>query len=419
MTGTNEVARPPVVNECPFDPLNPEQLRDPHPWLSQARKAAPVFYVPEVDEWWVTRYDDCLTALRDTATYSSRNVIEFQQVNEIEELLPDGDPRGEPLVNTDPPEHSRLRGFAQRAFTAKAVAEYEPEARRLADELVDGFIGARSADLYQEFAQPLTMQMICGIMGIPTEEVANFGRLAGGLVEATEAGSPSVPAAQRRAAAERVLAYDTWLRAFIAHKRETPGNDLTSRLVTATSDDSSPALTTREVVRLVSNLFFAGFENSASLIGAAIFALLRDRALWEKVKADPGLVPMVIEEALRAESPARGLRRYVTRDTVLAGIPIPQGSTVILAFASAMRDETVFSDPDTFNLERQDVNKHFSLGKWTHFCLGAPLARMEGRVALECLIRRLPDLRLGEGEQLQNRRAHRILTALQSLSVTW
>lgn len=419
MTSTNDVTSPPIVKGCPFDPLDPEQLRDPHPWLGHARATAPVFYVPEVDEWWVTRYADCLTALRDTETYSSRNVIEFQQLDEIEELLPDGDPRAEPLVNTDPPEHNRLRAFAQKAFTSKAVAEYEPEARRLADELVDGFIDAKSADLYQGFAQPLTMQMICGIMGIPQEEIPAFKHLVEGLVEATEAGSPSVPAAERRAAAERVLAYDNWVRNFIANKRETPGNDLTSRLVTAASDDDSPALTTREVVRLVSNLFFAGFDNSASLIGATVFALLRDRALWEQVRADPGLASIAIEEGLRAESPARGLRRYVARDTTLAGISLPRGSTVILAFASAMRDESVFSNPDSFSLERQDVNKHFSFGKWTHFCLGAPLARMEGRIALECLIERLPNLRLAEGEHLQDRRAHRILTALQSLKVRW
>lgn len=419
MTSANQVASPPVVNGCPFDPLDPEQLRNPHPWLGQARATGPVFYAPEVDEWWVTRYADCLAALRDTETYSSRNVIEFQQLDEIDELLPDGDPRAEPLVNTDPPEHNRLRAFAQKAFTSKAVAEYEPEARRLADKLVDGFIGAGSADLYQEFAQPLTMQMICGIMGIAPHEIPTFKHLVEGLVEATEAGSPSVPAAQRRAAAERVLAYDNWVRDFIANKRETPGNDLTSRLVIATSDDDSPALTTREVVRLVSNLFFAGFDNSASLIGATVFALLRDRTLWEKLKADPSLVSIAIEEGLRAESPARGLRRYVTRDTTLAGTAIPQGSTVILAFASAMRDESVFSNPDTFSLERQDVNKHFSFGKWTHFCVGAPLARMEGQVALRCLIQRLPNLRLDEGEQLQDRRAHRILTALQSLKVRW
>ena len=167
------------------------------------------------------------------------------------------------------------------------------------------------------------------------------------------------------------------------------------------------------------NILSAGIETSATLIGTLVFLLLRDPKRWERVKADPNLIVTAAEEALRFENPVRGLRRYVAQDTVLAGVRIPEHSTVILSFASAMRDESAFEHPDVFSLDRPDVGKHYGFGKWTHFCLGTTLARLEIRVALECLTVRLPGLRLAEGEHLQKRSPHRIITPLRSLAVVW
>jgi cytochrome P450 len=418
MSTTNATARPPEVGGCPFDPLSPDQLRDPRPWFAAARGSTPVFYLTEVDEWWVTRYDDCLTVLRDTDTFSSRNVVDFQPLPGLAERLPDGHPMSRPLVNTDPPEHSRLRRLAQRAFTPRAVADYEPTARALTDALIDGFAGAGRAELYGDFARPLTIQMICGILGIPPEKNEVCKRWIEDL-EDTEAGSPPLPENGRREVVDRVVEFDRWIKEFIDERRANPRADLTSSMVSAVSEDGSPSLTTWEAERLVVNILSAGFETSASLIGELVFTLLRKREHWERIRANPELVPVAVEEILRAGNPVRGLRRYVTRDTTLAGVSMPEGSTVVISLASAMSDEEVFSDPETFSLDRPDVGAHFGFGKWTHFCLGAPLARMEAIVALERLIDRLPHLNLAEGEQLQDRQPHRIITAVRSLRVEW
>jgi cytochrome P450 len=411
-------AGPPVVGGCPFDPRSAEQLLDPYPWLAEARHSGPVFHIPEVDEWWVTRYEDCLAVLRDTATYSSRNVIEFQPIPGLDELLPDGHPFAEPLVNADPPEHTRLRRLAQQAFTPRAVAAYEPEARAIVEELIDGFIAAGSVDLFRDFAQPLTMRMVCGILGVPRDDVALFKRWMND-VEATEASSPPLTDAERGDVLDRVVRFDAWIREFIEERRVHPREDLTSSMISATADDGSPSLTTWETVCLVVNILSAGFDTSASLIGTIFFLLLSQPERWERLKGDPSLIPAVVEETLRFDNPARSMRRFVTADTVLAGVEIPRGATVIVSFDSAMHDETVFADPNTFDPDRADLGEHFGLGRWTHFCLGAPLVRMEAKVAVECMLDRLPQLQLADGEDLGDRHANPIVSALRTLQVQW
>jgi cytochrome P450 len=413
-----EVSGPPVAEGCPFDPLNAEHLLNPYPWLAEARRTAPIFYVPDTDEWWVTRHEDCLTVLRDTETYSSCKVIEFQPMPGLNEALPDGHPFSQPLVNADPPEHTRLRKFAQEAFTLRAVASYEPQARAIVDELIDGFIRAGEVELFRNFTQPLTIRMICGILGVPEQKVALCKRWIAD-VEDTDAGSPPLPDDRRREVFDRVLEFDAWIRQFIDDRRAAPTGDLTSRLVTAVSDDGSPSLTTWEAVRLVVNVLSAGFETSASLIATTLFLLLDDLQRWERIRTEPSLIPAVVEETLRFENPVRGMRRHVTKDTVLAGVPIPKDAVVIVSFSAAMRDEDVFADPDTFDPTRADLGEHFGLGRWTHFCLGAPLVRMEAKVALEALVARIPDLHLAAGESLDDRQPSRIVSALRTVHVEW
>jgi cytochrome P450 len=169
----------------------------------------------------------------------------------------------------------------------------------------------------------------------------------------------------------------------------------------------------------VVNVLSAGFETSASLIATTLFLLLDDLQRWERIRTDPSLIPAVVEETLRFENPVRGMRRHVTEDTVLAGVPIPKDAVVIVSFSAAMRDEDVFADPDTFDPTRADLGEHFGLGRWTHFCLGAPLVRMEAKVALEALVARIPDLHLAAGESLDDRQPSRIVSALRTVHVEW
>jgi cytochrome P450 len=416
-SGATPVATPPIVAGCPFDPSGAEQLLNPHPWFAAARATAPIFYLPEVDEWWVVSYEDCLTVLRSTDTYSSRHVVRFQPFPELDAALSDGHPMSRPLVNADPPGHTRLRKLAQKAFTPRAVHAYEPALRKLANDLLDEFAADGSVDLVQQFAQPLTIQAICGIVGVPPE-AATRGKNWIGSLEKSAVGAPPMADGDRESILRDVVDFDETVRAIVADRRESPTDDLISAFVTARSDDGAPSLTNSEVVGLVANILAAGFENTASAIGATVYFLL-DRGEWGRVATNRSLIATSVEETLRYDNPVRGLTRYVTRDALLGGIEIPKGSTVMIGIGGAMRDANVFSHPDEFDLDRPDLNQHYGFGKWTHFCLGAPLARLEAIVALDALMTRIPNLRLAGGEKLESRWPNRGISPLTGLRLEW
>jgi cytochrome P450 len=419
--GNGVLTAPPTKGaaaECPFDPYSAEAVRNPFPFFAEVRETAPVFYVPSTKEWWVTRFEDCLAVIRDTETYSSRNVVQYQDFPELDERLEHGHPHSRPLVNTDPPDHSRLRRVSQKAFTPKAIKEWEPEAVRYSQKLIDAVKDRGSMELISEFSQPLTMRMICLIVGTPQAEAPRFRRWITDML-LTDAASPPLPTEERDPYIERVIGFDGWINDFIEERRRDPQDDLTSVMVSATDENGEPALTTWEIARLVVNILSAGFETSASTIASAVYLLLSNPEQFERVKAEPGLAEAVVDEALRLENPVWALRRYVTRDTTLGGAAIPAGATVIISLASSMRDGGVFANPDTFDLERAELNEQFGFGKWTHFCLGAPLARMEVRVALQALAENLPNLRLGAGETASDRWPNPIFAGFNTMRVEW
>ena len=384
----------PFVGGREFDPQQIDQVINPHPWLAAARREAPVFYMPKHDQWCVTRYEDVLAVLKDTETFSSQRVIEPRMLPGFE-TLPFGHPVAKNLINTDPPEHIRLRKLAQRAFTPRMVASYEADTRDLAERLVDGFAQAGSTDLVQEFTRALVFEMMALTIGIPSEKVEDFRRYEQALL-ATLTSAPQLPPDEEHRVAQEVIAFGKWLVEFIEDRRRDPQDDFTSQLIQAEGDDGTPSLTTVEVLRVVHSTLTAGVDTTASAMATSVYLLLQDRSHWDAIQKDPSLIPTMVEECLRFEGPVRGVRRDVTRDTVVGEVAIPAGATLYVSYASAQRDDAVFTDPDVFDPERDDVSQHFAFGKWTHFCLGAALARMELKVALEVLSARLPTLRLAE-----------------------
>jgi cytochrome P450 len=192
-----------------------------------------------------------------------------------------------------------------------------------------------------------------------------------------------------------MLEFDEWVKGFIEGRRREPLDDFTSHLVTATKPDGSPVLDDAQIVRLMMNVITAALDTTSTLIGLTLNSLLVDRMRWERLVEDRSLIPAAIEETLRFEGPVHSIKRDVLEDVEIGGVKIPAGSKIATSFASAQRDEAVFDNPDEFDLDRADVDRHFAFGKWTHFCLGAPLARMEARVAVEALLDRLPGLRYG------------------------
>jgi cytochrome P450 len=211
-----------------------------------------------------------------------------------------------------------------------------------------------------------------------------------------------------------LVSFNDWLLDFIEERRDRPRNDLTSLLVHARADDGEASLATFEVVGILTNVITAGVDTTSSLIGLFVHHLLSDRERWQRLEKDRAAIPRAIEEFMRYASPVHSIRRAVMADTEVGGIQIPGGSTLALSFASAQRDPSVFADPDVYDVDRTDRDGSFAWGRWRHFCLGAPLARMETKVALEELMDRLPDLRLADDarpEVFENR-AGAFLTGL-------
>lgn len=386
--------RCPVVDGKPFDPFDPEQADNPYPWAAAARKEAPVFYMPELDVWCVTRWEDVLEVMRDDETFSSRNALTPKEMDgPLAEVFPDGHPIRHSLLLKDPPEHTRVRKLVQKNFTPKAIAKYEDMVRARANRLIDAFIDDGRCDLVAQFTGPLPVQVICHIIGIPDSEIQSLATWADDTMLMVK-GAPELNAEQKQALADRAAPVMDWLYAFVNERRERPREDLTSELLLARTDDGEPLMTTDEVVGFIDSLLIAGVGTTKNFIALATRELLSHPEQWEELKTDRSLLPNALEECLRLRTPSRGSRRMATRDVTLGGVTIPKGAAVQLLIYSPQRDETVFEDPDRLDIHRENAKKHFAFGKWTHMCLGSNLAKLEARVSFELFLDRIPSMRL-------------------------
>jgi cytochrome P450 len=357
---------------CPYDPLSPEQLRDPYPAWAQR---PPVFYDEQLGLWSVTGYDELLAVLRDTATFSSADAFALR-----------GFPRPRMLVAKDPPEHTRLRKRMQRAFTPRRVAELEPFIVATCHALAESL----RTDLMAEYANALPLRVITKILGFEASEGAALRQWTEDfLVLATPAGSEDGGDPERIARMRTVMART---QALIEARRLDPRDDVISVLAALDLDDD-------DVVTLALELVIAGNDTTANLIAHMIVFLLEDRSRWERVRADRSLVPGAVEETLRRRGSSKGLFRRATRDVVVGGAEIAAGDIVHVLFAAANHDPARFPSPRDFDLDRPKQD-HLAFGRWTHFCLGAPLARLEARVALDVLLDRHPGLRAVSGQPL-------------------
>ncbi|MDA0162133.1 cytochrome P450 [Solirubrobacter ginsenosidimutans] len=351
---------------CPYDPLSPEQLRDPYPAWAQR---PPVFYDEQLGLWSVTGYDEVLAVLRDTATFSSADAFALR-----------GFPRPRMLVAKDPPEHTQLRKRMQRAFTPRRVTELEPFIVATCHELAE----ALRADLMAEYANALPLRVITKILGFEASEGPELRQWTEDfLVLATPAAGSEDGGDPARIARMRAVMART--HALIEARRVDPRDDVISVL-------AAPDLDHEDVVTLALELVIAGNDTTANLIAHMVAFLLEDRARWERVRADRSLVPVAVEETLRRRGSSKGLFRRATRDVVVGGAEIAAGDIVHVLFAAANHDPARFPAPRDFDLDRPKQD-HLAFGRWTHFCLGAPLARLEARVALDVLLDRHPGLR--------------------------
>ncbi|MFF5391029.1 cytochrome P450 [Streptomyces sp. NPDC013012] len=394
-----------------------EFATDPYPAYAWLREHAPVHRttLPSgVEAWLVTRYADARQALADQRL--SKNPAHHDESPHAKGKtgIP-GERKAElmtHLLNIDPPDHTRLRRLVSKAFTPRRVAEFAPRVQELTDRLIDGFVEEGSADLIHEFAFPLPIYAICDLLGVPEEDQDDFRDWAGMMIR--HGGGP------RGGVARSVKKMRGYLAELIRRKREEPGDDLISGLIKAS--DHGEHLTENEAAAMAFILLFAGFETTVNLIGNGLYALLRDpgqRGLLQSSLAagETGLLETGIEELLRYDGPVEmATWRYATRALTIGGQEIPAGDPVLVVLAAADRDPERFDGPDTLDLARRD-NQHLGYGHGIHYCLGAPLARLEGQAALATLLTRLPDLRLAADPAELRWRGGLIMRGLRTLPV--
>ncbi|MDT0310636.1 cytochrome P450 [Streptomyces sp. DSM 44917] len=389
---------------------------DPYPAYAWLRENAPVHRatLPSgVSAWLVTRYADARRALADPRL--SKDPGRHRAAEHASGRVGIPGERGAGvmthLLNIDPPDHTRLRRLVSKAFTPRRVAAFEPRVRELADGLVDGFAGRGSADLIDEFAFPLPIYAICDMLGVPREDQEDFRRWAGMMLHT---------AGRRGGVGRAVKHMRGYLGELIHRKRGAPGEDLISGLIRAS--DHGEQLTEEEAAAMAFILLFAGFETTVNLIGNGMLALLRHPAelgrLREAVAAgDEGLLASAAEELLRWDGPVEvATWRFASESLTLGGQRVAAGEPVLVVLAAADRDPERFADPEALDLGRGD-NPHLGYGHGIHYCLGAPLARVEARTALAALLRRLPALRLAVPAEELRWRGGLIMRGLRSLPV--
>jgi cytochrome P450 len=394
--------------------LGDEFLADPHPlyeWLRRERPVAPVRLPQGLRVWLVTRYADVRAGLVDprlakgsaglNAVFERQFGGPGQRVRWAQQLTSH-------MLNSDPPDHTRLRKLVSRGFTGRAIDRLRPRIESLAAELADTMAtqlaGRATVDLVDSFAFPLPMTVICEILGVADERRAEFRRWSNTMLS-------TAPVEQRSAAAAGMSEY---LVGLVADKRAHPGPDMLSAIVAAGED--ADQLSETEAVSMAFLLLVAGHETTVNLIGNGMFALLRRPDELARLRADPSLLPGAVEEFLRLDSPVNlATMRFTAEPVTIGGTEIPAGELVLLSLGSANRDPARYQHPDELDVRRD--GGHLAFGHGIHFCLGAPLARLEGVVAFRVLLERFPTLTLAADPAELSWRPSTLLRGLTRLPV--
>ncbi|WP_406384881.1 cytochrome P450 [Streptomyces sp. NBC_01618] len=349
---------------------------NPYPYYAKLRAAGPVHTVrTDVSErvWLVVGYDEARAALAD------------QRLGKDWRRLPGAPAQSAPIfanmLELDAPDHTRLRKLVAREFTARRIEALRPRVQQITDELLDAMVPSRHADLVDALAFPLPMTVICELIGVPDLDREVFRRLSNGVIH------PATP----QEAAETVAAMGAYLAELIEDKRCSPGDDLMSALV-RTRDEEGDGLSPDELVGMAFLLLVAGHETTVNLIVNGVRALLDHPDQLAALRADSGLIDGAVEEMLRYEGPVETATfRYPREQIEIGDRVIPAGEPVLVSLAGADRDHGRYARPDTFDI-RRDAQGHLAFGHGSHFCMGAPLARMEGRIAIRTLLDRCPGL---------------------------
>lgn len=392
-------------------------LENPYPLYAQARKEAPIFFNPMFNAWFVTRYDDVIAILRDPQRFSSKFIFRMPSDPSpaVQDLLDQLPPEVPLLVTEDPPGHTRTRALVSKAFSTKRIAAIEPLVRKIANALIDTFIAEGQADLVRQYTQPLPLQVLLEFIGLPVEDAAFIKQWT--LDRLLLTSLPGVDPEEQLRAARMEADFIRYAQQIIAERQRNPQDDLLSGLINA-EVEGERSFDDVELINLLQQLLFAGHETTTNLLSNTFYQLLTHPEHWQHTQTHPELIANVVEEGLRHDSPVQAMLRTTTETVELGGVTIPAGDRVFICFGAANRDEGTFHDAERFDFERANAHKHLSLGYGIHYCIGAPLARLEARVAIEVLAQRIPQLRLAPHHRASYIPSllHRIL---QELPVIW
>ena len=389
-----------------YNPLSARMASDPYPAYAELRTRSPVHRSRLMNAWVFTRYADADTILRDHRRFSSdprkRDLSKRQRA-----ALPPSDEWT--MLLMDPPDHTRLRSLVNRAFTRRAVNALEPHVRRVMETLLDGIGDPAGFDLMEAVANPLPVIVIAEMLGVPPEDRAQFRQWSNRRARLLE---PTLGAREREAGRAAGEALHAYFLSIIEARRAEPRDDIISALVHA--EEAGDSLSEREMVNMLRLLLVAGNETTTNLIGNGMLALLRHPAQLQALRDDPDRLPAAVEELLRFDSPVQADFRGALEDCDVNGFPVRRGDHIVALIGAANHDPAVFDHPERLDFDRRE-GSHISFGRGIHHCLGAPLARLEGRIALEMLLERYSSMRL-----LRERPAFRnsiVLRGLRSLPI--
>jgi cytochrome P450 len=390
--------------ETQFHPMDPEFVADPYPTYHRLRAEDPVHRSP-LGFWVLTRYEDVVSVLRDPRCAKEPMVAAVSARLGIPQGV-----IGLSMLDRDPPDHTRLRGLVSKAFTPRVVETLRPRIQAVVDDLIDRAAPAHEMDLIEAFAYPIPVIVICEMLGVPVEDHERFKGWSLDLARGLDSVmlGPDSEVAQKSGLARQGLA--AYFRELIAERRAAPRGDLLSALIAA--EEAGDRLSENELLATCILLLVAGHETTVNLIGNGTLALLRHPDQKERLRQNPGLIVSAVEELLRYDGPVQRTARTPTEDVTIGGRTIGKGEIVMPFLGAADRDPAQFPEPDRLDITRTD-NRHIAFGWGIHFCLGAPLARVEGQIAINTLVRRLPKLALAtDRPQYRQSLTLRGLTAL-------
>jgi cytochrome P450 len=355
-----------------YDPFDPAVIADPFPYYTLLMRDAPVFEIEKHGVYVISRYDDVEAAAQNWEDFSTTWGPGPQRVESPVASI----------LQSDPPEHTRLRSIIARAFTPRAVRACEPLVRQYAAERIDAILAAGRVDIVDEYAIPIPVVVIAEMLGVPREDHAAFRRWSDDIV-----GAIAGKVDPRQSQAE----FSEYFSAVVEARREEPGDDVISKLMLP--GPKGQTLSTPEVLSFCLSLLVAGNETTTGLIANLFFELAQRPDDWQRLRKDPALVATAVEESLRYDAPNQGLFRHTTRDVELHDVKIPVGKKVLLLFGATGRDPQHFENPDVFDIARSP-NRHMAFGAGIHHCLGAALGRLEANIALEIAVERIAEISL-------------------------